>query len=653
MFTILLRFSFVVCLCVLLSTQLIAQTVNLGYWEQVAESPFLGRAVPSVCINGNVAVVGLFDLAVAFVYVKSPGGQIQIVRLTPSDGNASFGYSVSISGDTIIVTGPTPNNNPGKAYVFVKPPTGWTDMTETAQLTSSDGFSEDGFGASVSVSADIAVVGANADNGTTAAYVFAKPPGGWTSMTQTAKLLPSDSNGFDEFGASSSISGGSIVIGAYLKKKRGAAYIFVEPKTGWRDMTQTAELIGSGGSYFGWSLAFIGDTIAVGAPRIGGQIPGTVDVFVKPPSGWQNTSTPDAILTASDGQGKNLLGYSVSASGNTIMAGAPNARWIGTPGPGVVYTFIKRPSGWVTGTESSSFVASDGEPGDSFGSSVSVSGAAAVVAGGGHMYAFKYIANAGFTWFAWPENGTFTTATGVNNVGQIVGGSDEGAFLDTNGVFTLISYPGNSQTAASGVNDGSEVVGTYDAVGNLQGFSEQNGVFTTIDHPGATNTAVSAVNNAGDIVGYYFDDNYGPYHGFLYSGGVFSEIDVPGALRTFVTGINNAGQIAGYYCVDPCQVTTGFKFSQGTYKDVKYPNAASTSIHGINDWGDLVGNWYGLTGQGGDFVFWNSSQQFQGFNLRGIGLSTAWGVNSSGEIVGAVSQPNGGEVAFYGHLPGH
>jgi len=66
-----------------------------------------------------------------------------LARLTPSDGNGFaevFGQSIAMSGDTIVVGAPYANNGAGAAYVFVKPASGWADMTETAMPTPSTGF---------------------------------------------------------------------------------------------------------------------------------------------------------------------------------------------------------------------------------------------------------------------------------------------------------------------------------------------------------------------------------------------------------------------------------------------------------------------------------------------------------------------------------
>src|SRR5262249_12543250 len=112
-----------------------------------------------------------------------------------------FGASVGISGNTIVVGAPQNGyycyaTGPGAAYVYVEPPGGWHGvLTETAKLTASDGLKGDALGTSVSVNGNTVVAGApGAFSFTTAgaAYVFVEPAAGWTNMTQTAKLTASD-----------------------------------------------------------------------------------------------------------------------------------------------------------------------------------------------------------------------------------------------------------------------------------------------------------------------------------------------------------------------------------------------------------------------------------------------------------------------------
>jgi hypothetical protein len=176
----------------------------------------------------------------AFVLYYDGTNWDKIAKLFASDRATDdyFGYSVSISGNNIVIgaynnDGNNDGNKTGSAYVFTKPSGEWIDTTETAKLTASDGATYDFFGCSVSISGDNILIGAknNDDNGdgnrTGSVYVFTKPSGGWLNATETAKLTASDGDADDRFGVSVSISGDNIVIGAfYDDDNAGSAYLF-------------------------------------------------------------------------------------------------------------------------------------------------------------------------------------------------------------------------------------------------------------------------------------------------------------------------------------------------------------------------------------------------------------------------------------------
>ena len=207
----------------------------------------------------------------------------QTAKLTASDGAADdwFGYSVSISGNTVVVGAPVAtvgdNNSQGAAYVFTEPASGWADMTQTAKLTASDGAADDGFGFSVSISGNTVVVGAAGDavdgNARRGRPTCSRsPPPVWT---QTAKLTASDGAADDGFGGGRGFdqrqhgggrSGNAAVSG---NGGEGAAYVFTEPASGWANMTQTAKLTASDGAAIATnsakSVSISGNTVVVGA----------------------------------------------------------------------------------------------------------------------------------------------------------------------------------------------------------------------------------------------------------------------------------------------------------------------------------------------------------------------------------------------------
>jgi hypothetical protein len=271
----------------------------------------------------------------------------ETARLTASDGQPgdAFGNSVGISGNTIAVGAffaPDQSNNDfaGKAYVFVRPGGGWTgSLHETAKLTATDSQLLNYMGASIAISGDTVVAGAFGHNNFQgAAYVFSKPQNGWVNMTQTAELTASDGGG--DLGFSAAISGNAIVLGAPgAGQFKGEAYVFVEPPDGWVNNTETANLRAANatpGDSFGQSAAINDKLAVIGAPGavVGanhGQ--GAAYVFMKTRTGWKNT-TRSRELAATNGEANDNFGLSVGLSGTTIVMGA-----IGNSNPGAAYVF--------------------------------------------------------------------------------------------------------------------------------------------------------------------------------------------------------------------------------------------------------------------------------------------------------------------------
>ena len=115
---------------------------------------------------------------VSFNIIVIPNSEFQILTASDKAGGDYFGWSVSISGNVAIIgayyASPGGTTNAGKAYIFRYNGTSWI---EEAILIASDKAAGDNFGRSVSISGNVAIVGANrADpDGTTdagEAYIF-------------------------------------------------------------------------------------------------------------------------------------------------------------------------------------------------------------------------------------------------------------------------------------------------------------------------------------------------------------------------------------------------------------------------------------------------------------------------------------------------
>jgi len=346
----------------------------------------------SVAMSGNTIVVGascaggIPCYGAAFVFTTPDGNWTnltQIATLKASDGASQFGRQVAVSGNTVVVGSPYStvgsDQNQGAEFVFVEPSTGWTDMTETAELTASDGKAGDELGASVSISGNTVVAGApgtwceSCNPGPGAAYVFVEPGGGWVNATETAKLTASDGANYTYFGYAVGISGNTVIAGApggvYPNTVLGKVYAFMEPPTGWTDMTETAKLTASDGGpndYFGAWVAVSGNEAVASGPS-------GAYVFAEPVGGWASMSET-AKLTA---PGAPSGSGPVSIDGKTVVMGTYNNSQDG--GSGIANVFTEPASGWASMTPTTQLPASDGAKNQNFSTSVAVSGSTVVV----------------------------------------------------------------------------------------------------------------------------------------------------------------------------------------------------------------------------------------------------------------------------------
>jgi hypothetical protein len=380
-----------------------APAASLTYGQLVVTDASGTRVPASLALAGNRLTITIQDQHAVYPLAVDPTIQ-QTAELTASNGATGdeLGTSVAISGSTVVAGAPLrtvgSNVDQGVVYVFTEAAFGgWTNATQTAELTASDGAASDEFGAAVAISGSTIVVGAPfRNNYQGAAYVYTEPAGGWSGtttnpMTQTAELSASNGGTGYDFADSVAASGSTIVIGAKSQEVgantyQGAAYVYSEPAGGWSGTaTQTAELTasdGAAGDSLGTAVAVSGSTIVAGAPAHNGT--GSAYVYVEPTGGWSgsttNPLTQTAELAPSDGAFNDDFGSAIAVSGPTIAIGADAHN----SGAGAVYVYTKPPTGW-SGTsanpmpQTAELSASDGVAGgfifngDSLGTSVAVS----------------------------------------------------------------------------------------------------------------------------------------------------------------------------------------------------------------------------------------------------------------------------------------
>lgn len=364
--------------------------------DAMADSRF-GTAT---AIDGDLAVVGARwdsgegeNAGAAYVFRRYRTAWTETAKLTASDASefSRFGQSVSVSGDTIVVGAPRMDdvgNDSGAAYVFRLIEDEWT---EEDKLTAPDAAALDRFGVSVSIHEDVIVVGSRFDDDACpgdptcdsgAAYVFRRVG---TTWSQEEMLTASDQTSGAEFGYAVSICGQCLVVGSYLDDAAcpedpqcdsGSAYVYCFDGTSWNDEAKLIASDGEAGDRFGVSVSISQDAIVIGAERESdlGVFSGAAYVFHRPENGWGDMSET-AKLTASDGQGADRFGASVSIDSGLIIVGATNNDAQGS-NAGAAYMYRYNGLYWA---EQTKLTPADGEPGDRFGSAVAGSDDIAII----------------------------------------------------------------------------------------------------------------------------------------------------------------------------------------------------------------------------------------------------------------------------------
>ncbi|MEM7332363.1 MAG: hypothetical protein AAF490_09735 [Chloroflexota bacterium] len=385
----------------------------------------------SIELEGNSLAIGAprdddedSDAGAVYLYSRSGATWSQQSKLTKNNGEASdsLGWRVGLSGSFIIGGAPTLDlvgSNSGAALIFTQNGASWSeqtvpDFTDWAEghefgksmaahgnwlfvgaplasgleseagavyvystsgtavsyrhkIVASDGEMGDRFGASLAFDGTHLLIGAHRAGTGGVVYVFTKSSATNTWHQQT-KLISTDVQSNDLFGLSVAVDSGTAVIGAPDEDTNGAdagsAYVFTGSGSTWSQQEKLLGQDGASGDNFGWSVAVEDDTAVVGSLF---DSPGSAYIFTRSGANWLQT----AKLTASDGAMGNWFGRSVSLSGDTLLVGAPSAN-----GQGAVYSFNRANSVW---TENQKLVPTDIRAGDLFGYSVTLVGDTAVI----------------------------------------------------------------------------------------------------------------------------------------------------------------------------------------------------------------------------------------------------------------------------------
>jgi hypothetical protein len=344
----------------------------------------------AVSVSGNTAVVGAYNNlrddetqrdGAAYIYEFNGSSWQQVDKLLPINpwGLDAYGTSVSISNNRIAIGAPKSliqgAGAIGGVYIYEYDGSDWLFKI---QINASDSASNDNFGASVSLDGDRLVVGASSDFitgvGSTvgSAYIFDFDGSNWN---ETQKILASDASASSSFGIASALEGNRLVIGAssvddaVLGNNLGAAYVYELIQNTWTETTILTAIDRQTNDKFGNKVSLSGDNIIIGSKE---------SAYIFEYNTTHSTWSQGINLAPDDNMANDRFGDAVAIDGNKALVGAREDDDNGN-GAGSVYAFIKNSSNnWVqvdfiTHTDSPVVV------GDNFGSAVGLDGSRAII----------------------------------------------------------------------------------------------------------------------------------------------------------------------------------------------------------------------------------------------------------------------------------
>ena len=349
----------------------------------------------AVGISGNYALIASskpnLNTVWAMRNVAGVWTPVDEMEALQEDLGQVFGHSLAMTNDFGIVGALSYNyngaSNGGIAYIYERNADTWTGV---ATLTPDDVDGQDEFGIAVGIDEDVAIVGAHKEDeagvDAGAAYIFRNVDGNWI---QEDKLLPDEGYPNGRHGTAVSVSGDYAIVGAPLTLDGGAvvgaAYIYERTDTAWVQVARLEADVPTIIESFGIDVVINGDMAMIGASGadVQGNASGAVYVYNRVNDEWAFTQK----FGPSDPEGSAQFGRAVDFDGNCAVVGSFN----------VAQSYIFTYNGTIW-EEQLILSSTNGEPDNSFGFDVSVSGSSAIVgtlgiyiegAGGGGAFAYN------------------------------------------------------------------------------------------------------------------------------------------------------------------------------------------------------------------------------------------------------------------------
>jgi len=374
---------------------------KLKVWDKA------GTEIPArMQLQNNILSLVIDDRLAQYPLTVDPSFQQQAyIKASNAETDDFFGFSVDISGDTMVVgafleassakgvNGDQTNNaaiSAGAAYVFTRTSGNWSQQ---AYLKASNTETNDRFGASVAISGNTLVVGAP-DEESNASGVNGDQLNNLATgsiWSHQAYLKASNPDITDGFGSSVAISGETVVVGSDGESSNatgiggdqtdnsanasGAAYVFIRTAGVWSQQAYLKASNAETRDFFGKAVAISGDTLVVNAfgedsnaTGIDGNQAdnsasgsGAVYVFNRVAGTWSQQTYFKASST-----GLRNYGGSVAIAGDTLVVGSNAEQGFA----GAVYVYTRTTGAW---SQQAYLEASNADPFDAFGTNVAIS----------------------------------------------------------------------------------------------------------------------------------------------------------------------------------------------------------------------------------------------------------------------------------------
>jgi len=324
--------------------------------------------------------------------------------IAPDIGTVALSGHIHVSPSetttyTIIATGPAGTVTAETEIIVMSP------SSYEVKIIPEDPVTDGGFGTSVCISGEYAIVGSQNRYGYPESYsgralIYKHDGLTWNKQTELIRNPVSppgsgESGGSDRFGWSVAMSGDYAVVGFYGDSR---VNIYKRDCTTWNVQRIIYSSDTTRRDRFAYSLSIDGDYVIVGAPYDdeGGEYSGASYIFKRDGVMW----TKQAKLKASDAEPEDFFGHSVSIGGDYCIVGIKGSHYYGSSS-GAAYVYKREGSNWI---EQAKLIPQDVALDDQFGYSVAISGDTAIIGAmgdddvgnnSGAVYVFK---RTGETW---------------------------------------------------------------------------------------------------------------------------------------------------------------------------------------------------------------------------------------------------------------